>query len=264
MPKLAGFGAACLVLAAILPASLLAQNSIDLSNRKNITVRNAVYSISENPSKEFLKCLYRNQVKLLCPPGAEFISFEKIAKTKDYDIVVLSTGGLGSGTRSWDWSLLIENGDKGTVKSLAKGCLGCAIRVEKLKYSSNTVSFVFRQARHRVSARFRDGVLSIQRVKLDPSEPLARETCNALYENYFHGELEACIEHRRNSDPASSLGCAIAGKSNAGHFFLLQVENDYAGISRESLEQECKKDCSSGTPKVRATFLRKICRLPPS
>jgi hypothetical protein len=148
----AATGALCALLATISSGPALAQYNIDISERDTITARKAHYSISPNPSKEFSKCLYRDQIKLLC--FVEFIGFRKLLKTKDYDLIAISMGQLGSGTRWWDWKLVIEDGKKATIKPLAEACLECDIHVAKLKFRSNEVDLVYRQKGHKISARF--------------------------------------------------------------------------------------------------------------
>ncbi len=95
--------------AAILP------RTVELNHVAAARFAHARYTILPNPSKEFLNCLYRDNIELLCPEGAEIISFDKVVKIKDYDLIVISFGAGGSGTRWWDWKLVIEDGTKSDV-----------------------------------------------------------------------------------------------------------------------------------------------------
>ncbi|MBR1296630.1 hypothetical protein [Bradyrhizobium sp. AUGA SZCCT0042] len=76
------------------------------SKPDTFTFRGSQYAVPRDPSTEHFNCLYRNQKKLLC--SGEFITIEKHVVTKDYDLIVLSTGELGSGTRWWDWRLVVD------------------------------------------------------------------------------------------------------------------------------------------------------------
>jgi len=224
--------------------------SQDVSERNRITARGSHYTVVKDPSKKdgYLKCVYRNEKEFLCPGAAEFIAFEKHIKTKDYDLIVLSTGQLGSGTRWWDWMIVVEDGNKAVVKTLADGCLECKIDVELLKFGSNRVDFAYRQKGHRISAHFRDGALSIRKSKLDPHEPLDQGTCGGLYE-----KLEAC-----KSKP-NSVDCTMRDNT-ADNFFILRTEDHYAGISSEVLDLQCKAACTTGKAVDRSTFFKQVCR----
>jgi hypothetical protein len=233
------------LLAAISSSPAVAQYDTDNSERYTVRARRALYTVLDDPSKEYLKCLYRNRIKLLCATEGDFIAFEKHVKIKDYDLIVLSTGGTGSGTRWWDWKLIVEDGNKGTIKAFAHECLECDIHVERLRRGSNQVDFVYRQEQHRISAHFRAGQLSMRKSRLDPHEPLDKETCDGLYQS-----LEMC---------KSNSMCSIGG-STAGHFFLLRTADRYAGFSGEAFERQCKAACSTGKAMDRSTFFKKVCR----
>ena len=58
--------------AAILP------RTVELNHVAAARFAHARYTILPNPSKEFLNCLYRDNIELLCPEGAEIISFDKV------------------------------------------------------------------------------------------------------------------------------------------------------------------------------------------
>jgi hypothetical protein len=223
------------------------------SKPDTFTFRKAVYSISKDPSRDNTYCLYRNKAKVFCHDDG-YISFEQRTKTKDYDLVVMSLPEQGSGVRWWNWKLVVEDGKKATVKTLAKECLGCNIHVERLNFPSNEANFGYRQNGHQVTGRFSAGDLAIRRRRLDPNEPLDEETCDWLYES-----LASC-KHNYPHDPNSSSACSIWGGSNSGHFAVLQVENDYAGISYDGLDAQCKRACSTGTAMDRTTFFKKVCR----
>jgi len=240
------------MLAGFSSTAALAQSNIDVSDRKDLTARKAVYSILKDPSSEFSECLYRNKIKLFCHDYG-YISFEKLVKTKHYDLIVISLPADGSGVRWWDWKLVVEDGKRATIKALADGCLECVIRVEKFKPYLNEVDFVYRQDKHRVSARFRAGELSTRKSKLDPHEPLAKEYCNFLYDG-----LARCKAKYTTPDP--NISCSMAGGSQAGHFGVLRVENNYAGISIETLDQQCRNACSTGKAMDRSTFFKQVCR----
>lgn len=228
----------------IITSDGLARSPTDLSTRENLTVRKAVYSISEDKSHDLSYCLYRNGTKLFCHEYG-FISFEQRVKTRDYDLIVTSLPEQGSGIRWWDWKLIVEDGKQAAVKPLADGCLECDIRVEKFEPYSNNVNFVYRQDKHRVSARFRAGQLSIRKSKLDPREPLDKETCDGLYQY-----LQLC---------KSNSICSMRG-GTAGNFFIGRTEDRYAGFSGEPLDTQCKEACSTGTVMDRSTFFKQVCR----
>src|SRR5713101_4479071 len=222
----AAAGAALLIL---LPAiSYGPALALDVPERDHLTARGSHYEVLKNSSKEndYLKCVYRNEKEFLCPGAAEFIAFEKHIKTKDYDLIVLSTGQLGSGTRWWDWKLIVEDGSKASIKTLADGCLECDIHVEGLKPRSNEVAFTYRQEKHRIVATFRAGQLAMRKSRLDPYEPLDKSTCDALFGNY-----QECRSPERNA-----TDCKMA-QANAIHFGPLPTEDHYAGISYEGLER---------------------------
>jgi hypothetical protein len=244
----AATGAFCALFAAISFGPVLSQ---DVSERYRITARGSHYTVVKDPSKKegYLKCVYRNEEEFLCPGAAEFIAFEKHIKTKDYDLIVLSTGQLGSGTRWWDWKLIVENGSKASIKTLADGCLECDIHVEGLKPRSNEVAFTYRQEKHRVVATFHAGQLAMRKSRLDPYEPLDKTTCDALFGNY-----QECRSPERNA-----TDCKMA-QANASHFGLLRTEDHYAGISYEGLGRLCKAACSTGKAMDRLTFFKHVCR----
>jgi hypothetical protein len=234
------------LLAAISSGHSLAQGDGESPNRYSVYSRNAFYEVLESPSEEGRKCLYRDQTQLLCP-GTAFIAFEKHYKTKDYDLLVISMGELGSGTRWWDWKLIVDDGKQAIIKPLADGCLECDIQVERLNSRSNEIVFVYRQQKHRITARFHEGQLTTQKSKLDPHEPLDEETCDALF-----GSFEEC---------RSSTSCRMTlALSNASRFGVLRTEDRYAGISVEGLDRLCKAACSNGKTMNRTTFFKKVCR----
>jgi hypothetical protein len=133
-------------------------------------------------------------------------------------------GELGSGTRWWDWKLIVDDGKQAIIKPLADGCLECNIQVERLNSRSNEIVFDYRQQKHRITARFHEGQLTTRKSKLDPHEPLDEETCDALF-----GSFEEC---------RSTTSCTMAlALSNASRFGLLRTEDRYAGISVEGLDR---------------------------
>ncbi|UPK40862.1 hypothetical protein IVB18_50535 (plasmid) [Bradyrhizobium sp. 186] len=215
------------------------------SKPDTFTFRKEVYSILRNPAGHFSTCLYRNNAELFCNENG-YLAFEHHVKTSDYDLVVVSLPADGNGIRFWDWKLIVEDGRRGTIKSLADQCIDCNIRVEKLDPHSNQADFVYRQKQQRVSARFRNGAFSIRKSKLDPLEALPGEDCDRLY-----SALDSCS--RRHS-------CAVAS-SNSQHFFVTEMEDKYAGISYSRLNQQCSEACSTGTPVDRVTFYKRVCRL---
>jgi hypothetical protein len=237
-----------LLLAAISPLPALAQDSGEEPERSTARARDADYTVSKGTSDQELKCLYRNEIKLLCP-DAEFIAFEKHYRVKDYDLIVISMGYLGSGTRWWDWKLIVEDGTRSVIKPLADACLECDIQVDRLNFRSNEVVFTYRQKQYLKVGTFRAGQLAIQRSKLDPHEPLDEQTCEALFQ-----DLEEC-----KSTKPSSLNCTMMG-STATNFLVRRTEDHYAGISSEHLERQCKVACSTGKAMDRTNFFRNICR----
>jgi hypothetical protein len=242
-------GVACALLAAISSGAAFAQDEGESPERYNLMVREAYYEVRQAPSDEGGKCLYREQAKLLCP-GTGFIAFEKHYRTKDYDLLVISMGETGSGTRWWDWKIIVEDGQQARIKSLADECLECDIWIERLNFLSNEVVFAYRQKQHRIMARFHAGELTMQKVNLNPREPLDEDTCNALFGNY-----EDC----RNFDTSDPKNCKMS-LSNASHFGLLRTEDRYAGFSYGDMGRLCKAACSTGKPMDQKTFFKKVCR----
>jgi len=82
------------LLAAISSGSVLAQDAGEKSDGPTIRARNAFYEVRRTPPDQYLNCLYRDQIKLLCPSGVEFVSVEKHYRTRDYDLLVISMGDL--------------------------------------------------------------------------------------------------------------------------------------------------------------------------
>jgi hypothetical protein len=234
------------------PAPLVREG--EESEGTNIMARSAIYTIQKAPSaeanepNEHHECLYRNQEKLLCP-ATDWIEFKKHYRTKDYDLLVVRTGYFGTGNRWHDWKLIVEDGKQALIKPLAEECLACDIWVEKLNFQSNEIVFTHRQAKQLQTASFRAGRFTVRKSKLDPQEPLDEDTCGDLL-----GRYEYCRKAERNT---SDCSMALA---NSGHFSLLRIEDQYAGISYEGMQRMCKAACSSGKAMGRKTFFKKVCR----
>jgi hypothetical protein len=209
----------------------------------SLTARRASYSIS---GEGIQKCIYRDANKIFCADGT-YLDFERHVRTRDYDLIVVSLPGEGNGIRFWDWKLVIDDGRRAIVKPLADQCIDCDIRVEKLKPHSNQADFVYRQKQNRVSVRFNDGALSIHKSKLDPREPLSEEHCH-----YFYLSFKACYQHD---------SCTI-GIADAGYWFMMTLEDKYAGISYNGIDKQCEKACSTDKAMDldRSTFFNDVCR----
>ena len=238
-----------MLIAAISSGPALAEVGGEKPEGPSIMAGSVIYKVSRTPPDDFLNCLYRDQIKLLCPPDVEFVSVEKQYKTKDYDLLVASMGHLGTGNRWHDWKLIVEDGKKAIIMPLAEECLECDIRVEKLNFQSNEIVFTHRQAKQLQTATFRAGRFTLRKSKLDPQEPLDEETCG-----YLFGGYEYCSKAERDT-----VDCSMA-QANSGHFALLRIEDQYAGISYEGMQRMCRAACSSGKAMDRATFFRKVCR----
>ena len=224
-------------------SAAVAESDGSLPDRYKLAARRAVYSISEDQSHQGVHCLYRNRAKLFChDPG--YVAFERRVKTRNYDLIVVSLPNDGSGLRWWDWKLIVE-GKRSSIKTLAIDCIACDIREQNLKPHLDEVDFVYRQKQHQISAKFRGGVLSIRRTKLGPLEPLPEGDCDRLY-----GGLERC----------SHGGPCSVGSPNSQHFFVMEIEDKYAGISYRGLDQQCQAACSTGKTMDRGTFFRNVCR----
>ncbi|MBR1151205.1 hypothetical protein [Bradyrhizobium sp. JYMT SZCCT0428] len=217
-------------------------------DRDSVVARNVRYEVRESPSEKGHKCLYRDERQMLCP-GTAFIAFEKHHKTRNYDLIVISMGELGSGTRWWDWKLIIESGKQAVIKPLANQCLECEIKIERLEVQLNEIIFSYRQEQRLISVRFHSGQLTMRKSKLDAREPLDEDTCGMLFGNY-----EECRSTERN--PAD---CTMA-HANSSHFSILRAEDRYAGISYGSLQRLCKAACSTGKAMGRTAFFKKVCR----
>ncbi|MBR0798715.1 hypothetical protein JQ615_25325 [Bradyrhizobium jicamae] len=212
------------------------------------TARGSFYA----QSTDRLDCLYRNHEKLVC--GGDYVSLEKYVKIKNYDLILLSTKYSGSGVRTADWKLIVEDGKTAAVKSLVENCFECEVQVERLKFRSNEVDFIFRNEAHRITGHFRNAALSLRKTKLDPREPLDKETCDWLYE-----ALDSCKHSYKIADPDAGT-CTMSGGGNAGRFFLTRIESTYAGISLERLDRQCREACSTGKAMDRETYLETVCR----
>ncbi|MBR0792157.1 hypothetical protein JQ631_23990 [Bradyrhizobium manausense] len=234
--------------AASLSCPAIAQGDGASPTRYHVNSRTATYEVLESPSEGGGKCLYRDQTQLLCP-GTAFIAFEKHYRTKDYDLILISMGETGSGTRWWDWKVIVDDGKQATVKPFADECLECDIQVENLDFRSNKAVFTYRQKKQEVIVSFHAGKLTERKKSLNSREPLDQETCNGLFGNY-----EECTATRQNA-----ANCTMA-RANAGHFFLMRTEDRYAGISYKGLQLLCKNACSTGKAMKRETFLKKVCR----
>jgi hypothetical protein len=224
-------------------------------DRYTAMARGAFYEVEEDRANHGKgddtipsKCVYRNKEKFLCP-DTERIAFEKHYRTRDYDFLVISDSFSGSGTRWWEWKLIIEDGKKAIVKPLAHECLECDIRVETLNFQSNEIVFSHRQAKQLQTATFRAGRFTLRTSKLDPREPLDEDTCGDLL-----GRYEYCRKAERNT---SDCSMALA---NSGHFSLLRIEDQYAAISYEGMQRMCRAACSGGEAMDSKTFTKKICR----
>ncbi|MEY9286995.1 hypothetical protein ABH977_008376 [Bradyrhizobium ottawaense] len=216
----------------------------------SIMARNAHYwvEVDETIDPYEYKCLYRNQDKLLCP-RAEKIEFQKHYRTKDYDFLLISTGFFGSENRWYGWKLIVEDGKHALIEPIAEECLACDIRVEKLDFSSNEIVLTHRQAKELQTGTFRAGQFTLRKSKLDPQEPLDENTCSDLL-----GRYEECRNAERNT-----VGCSMA-QANSGHFSLLRMEDQYAGISYEGMQQMCREACSGGKAMDNKAFMKKVCR----
>lgn len=223
-------------------------------DRDAAMARGAEYSMGDGPASQSktddtaLKCVYRNNEKLLCL-NAERIAFEKRYRTRDYDFLVISGSFSGSGNRWWDWKLIIEDGKGAITKPLADNCLACDIRVDRLNFQSNEIVFIHRQEKHLETATFRAGQFTLRKSKLDPQEPLDVDTCGDLL-----GRYEYCSKAERDT-----IDCSMA-LANSGHFSLLRIVDQYAGISYNGMQRMCRAACSSGEAMDRKTFLKKVCR----
>src|SRR5262245_24470648 len=113
-----GHCALSILLALTLSGPAFSRDDGEPPDRDAIEARRAFYEVLKSPSEEYGKCLYRDHASLLCP-GTEVIAFEKHYRTKDYDLIVISMGALGSGTRWWDWKLIVEDGNRAIIKPLA-------------------------------------------------------------------------------------------------------------------------------------------------
>ena len=154
-------------------------------------------------------------------------------------------GGAG---RWWDWALLVEDGQSARVNSLAKHCIECDVHTREVKYQSNKAIVYLRQDAHLITAHFSDGKFSQRKSKLDPREPLKAADCERLNQQFE----EACIQSKSDR-------CTIEN-SSASLYLLSELINKYAGISYKSLNQRCKKACSTGKTMDRSTFFRQVCR----
>ncbi|WP_165127231.1 hypothetical protein [Bradyrhizobium sp. 6(2017)] len=225
------------------------------ADRDSAMARGASYTIGDNPASQSKaedatpsKCVYRNDEKLLCL-NAERIAFEKRYWTRDFDFLVISGSFSGSGNRWWDWKLIIEDGKGAITKPLADNCLACDIRVDRLNFQSNEIVFIHRQEKRLEIATFRAGQFTLQKSKLDPREPLDEDTCGDLL-----GRYEYCSKAERNT-----VDCSMA-LANSGHFSLLRIEDQYAGISYDGMQRMCRAACSGGKAMDRKTFLKEVCR----
>jgi hypothetical protein len=129
------------------------------------------------------------------------------------------------------------------------------VRVELLKFRSNEVTFTYRQEQHLIAVTFRAGNLSVRKRKLDPHEPLDKESCDFLYEALY-GSPDGCIKKYPNPNHRY---CTV-GQANSGHFFVVGVEDKHAGISYKGLQRLCKAACSTGKAMDRSTFFKQVCR----
>jgi hypothetical protein len=83
-----------------------------------IMARSVTYTIQKfrstdaDEAAQSLECLYRNQERRLCP-ATDWIRFDKHYRTKDYDLLVISTGNFGAGNQWYGWKLIVEDGKKG-------------------------------------------------------------------------------------------------------------------------------------------------------
>ena len=139
--------------------------------------------------------------------------------------------------------IIIEDGKRTSIRSLATQCIECDIRSQNLRANSDEVEFVYRQNQQRITAEFRDGALTVRKAKLSRREPLPNEHCDRLYSSW-----EDC-----------SRSCSI-GMSQSEHFFLEEMEDKYAGFSYRGLDEQCKAACSTGNAMDRAAFFKKVCR----
>ncbi|MGY3472738.1 hypothetical protein [Bradyrhizobium ottawaense] len=219
-----------------------------------IMARGVTYTIQKfrsteaNAVDESVECLYRNQERLLCPT-TDWIRFDKHYRTKDFDLLVIFTGNFGSGNRWHDWKLIIEDGKQVLIKPLAENCLACDIGADKLYFQSNEVVFTHRQEKQLHTATFRAGQFTSRVRKLDHREPLDEDTC---------GDLLGRYEYCKKAEP-NTVDCSMAS-ANSSHFSLLRIEDQYAGISYEGMQQMCRAACSGGKGMDRKTFLEKVCR----
>ncbi|MDN5006160.1 hypothetical protein ACFQZO_35515 [Bradyrhizobium sp. GCM10027634] len=237
----------------LLIAPALAQNADQNSESPGgITARGANYEVVRSGPDDHLNCLYRDKVKLLCPEGVEFVSIEQHHKLRDYDLIIVSMGQLGSGTRWHDWSVIAEDGKRGTIKELASACLECEIKVKRLGPSSNEALFIYRQEQHLVTARFHEGRLTMRKSKLDPHEPLGKEDCGGLF-----GIMKQCKETKPNSFYCTTMG------STARNFFIRRIVDHHSGFSIGRLEQQCRAACSTGKLMDRKSFFKRVCRHTP-
>jgi hypothetical protein len=224
-----------MVLAAFLFQSVAAKGAD--AERNKITTRNATYTIPRLKDYVDQRCVYRNEEKLFCAPKYNYAFFGSPVRTKNYDLIPLTIYPDGSGSRWWDYSLIVEQGEHARVKTIVVGCFAdsCEIRATQVNHGADDVRFhVGRSEGSKITAHFNAGVLSIRKRRINPKEPLNAETCTRLFE-----ALRQCNEPSNQSDCPSEYSSA----SQSINFFFVGIENDYPGFSRKNFDQACRAAC---------------------
>ncbi len=240
--------AAGTILAALLFQLVAARGADD--ERYEITTRNATYTIPRPKDYEERRCVYRNKEKLFCAPKYSYAFFGLPVRTKNYDLIPLTTHPDGSGSRWWDYSLIVEQGEHGRVKTIVDGCFSdsCEIRATQVNHGADDVRFhVGRSEGSKMTAHFNAGVLSIRKRRISPKEPLNAETCARLFE-----ELNECSE--LGASNKSDCPSEYSSRSQVTNFFFVGIENDFPGFSREKFDQACRTACIT-----RGVAKRRLC-----
>jgi hypothetical protein len=238
----------------IVPETLLPADGEHVDFSDVVTTPTSIYSTGPGEPFEYPQAVYRNGKQFFRPVGYEYVLLGPPIKIKDYTLIPVYGQDGGSGNHSRSASLIIEG--KGTAvahEHLLAGCIACDVRALNSDHASNFVHLrIGRHEGYETSAWFRDGSLSVDRTKLDPSEPLDADTCKSLYE-----ELKTCEGPGLRADPKTCPGYS-------GHHtrdsFLDGVKENYPGFLIADFDTACAEAMCAGRKLDSKHFARNFCQ----